>query len=204
MSVSFTDLSNDYNAGQYIKNCMNLLHVQNPCEEIIGIKNSFSQFLDTGLFQGVGGHFTASAFILDVKRSKVILTLHAKLNRWLQLGGHVEDGETIHEAALREGLEESGLRSLVPCGNLPIDMDAHEIPARGSEPKHFHFDSTFLFLTEEEDIEVTQESLDLRWVDLEQVSVISDESNLRRIVKRLKTLSHLDNRQLALMLTQGD
>ena len=33
-------------------------------------------------------HFTASAFVLDRNWSRVVLTLHKKLGKWLQLGGH--------------------------------------------------------------------------------------------------------------------
>ena len=59
----------------------------------------------------VPGHLTASAVVLDASRTSVLLTLHPRVGRWLQLGGHCEDGDTtIAGAALREATEESGHR----------------------------------------------------------------------------------------------
>ena len=36
------------------------------------------------------GHVTASAFVLSPDFTSVLLTHHAKLDRWLQLGGHCD------------------------------------------------------------------------------------------------------------------
>ena len=50
----------------------------------------------------VPGHITASALVLDHTRTKALLTLHPRLGRWVQLGGHCEDVDTdIRAAALR-------------------------------------------------------------------------------------------------------
>ena len=39
------------------------------------------------------GHFTASAMLLNKKRTQVLMMHHTKLNKWFQLGGHC-DGDT--------------------------------------------------------------------------------------------------------------
>ena len=49
------------------------------------------------------GHVTASAVVIRSTDSAVLLTLHPKYGRWLQLGGHMEPGElSARAAALRE------------------------------------------------------------------------------------------------------
>lgn len=59
---------------------------------------------------GPPAHFTASCLVIDAAGERVLLTLHAKVGRWLQFGGHIEDGDAgIADAALREAVEESGL-----------------------------------------------------------------------------------------------
>src|SRR5690606_34126770 len=58
------------------------------------------------------GHFTASSWIVNKRRTHALLTLHKKLNRWLQLGGHADGNENLLEVALGEAREESGLSSL--------------------------------------------------------------------------------------------
>ncbi|HVE70511.1 MAG TPA: NUDIX domain-containing protein [Thermoanaerobaculia bacterium] len=63
---------------------------------------------------------------------------HLRMDRWLQMGGHVEGEELPEAAALREGAEESGLddRELAP--HAVFDLDIHGIPAAKGEPDHEH------------------------------------------------------------------
>ena len=65
------------------------------------------------------GHITASALVLDHTGTETLLTLHPRLGRWVQLGGHCEDGDAdIAAAALREAGEESGIDGLT-IGAMP-------------------------------------------------------------------------------------
>jgi hypothetical protein len=67
----------------------------------------------------VPGHITASALVLDHTGTETLLTLHPRLGRWVQLGGHCEDGDAdIAAAALREAGEESGIDGLT-IGAMP-------------------------------------------------------------------------------------
>ncbi|MFK7872186.1 MAG: NUDIX hydrolase [Oligoflexales bacterium] len=165
------------------------------------IYSAFEEFLQTGQYNGLGGHFTASAVILDERREKMVLTLHAKLGRWLQLGGHVETGESLPEAAYREGIEESGMKVLDKCGSRPFDLDFHMIPERKGEAEHYHFDVTYLFFaSRSSSLEISDESLDLKWFSLSEVLKVSSETNLHRIVHQLRRFSDLDNCEFALKL----
>ena len=90
------------------------------------------------------GHITGSAWVLDFHRTHTLLTHHAKLDKWLQLGGHSDGDPDTLEVALREVREESGLVEVRPISEAIFDVDAHLIPARGAEPEHIHYDIRFL------------------------------------------------------------
>src|SRR6478672_9033967 len=68
--------------------------------------------LDPFVRERLAGHFTASAWLVSDDGTRVLLTHHRKLDRWLQLGGHADGDRDLGRAALREAMEESGLRGL--------------------------------------------------------------------------------------------
>ena len=128
----------------------------------------------------LAGHITASAWVLSPCQSATLLTHHRKLDRWLQLGGHIENESNIQEAALREAREESGIHQIVQLQELIFDIDIHLIPARKSVAEHYHYDIRFLFMAEKTSFVVSEESKELAWVELAKVSdLVSDDSMLR-------------------------
>jgi 8-oxo-dGTP pyrophosphatase MutT (NUDIX family) len=149
----------------------------------------------------IEGHITGSALVTDPKGQHVLLTLHAKLNKWLQLGGHVDGSSDIPNAALREAQEESGrseveffpyeelLGLAVPSRPLPFDLDIHLIPARKQDPAHFHFDVRFLCrLDPALPFVVSEESHDLRWLSLSDAQTLTDERSMQRQFFKLQAL----------------
>lgn len=131
------------------------------------------------------GHVTGSAWIVNRSRTRCLLTHHRKLERWLQLGGHADGQTDIFEVAMREAVEESGLTSLRTASTAIFDCDVHPIPARRTEPRHFHYDVRFLLEADDaEPLVVSEESKELAWVALDDVAGLeSDESVMRMVAK---------------------
>ncbi len=127
------------------------------------------------------GHITGSAWLLDMTGSKVLLTHHRKLGKWLQLGGHTDGDPDVLAVALREATEESGLHDIRALSDDIFDLDVHHIPAHGDTPPHDHYDIRFLLqATTDAPISISDESLDLRWFTHDEVPHIdTDESVLR-------------------------
>ena len=133
----------------------------------------------------VPGHLTASAWIVDRSRRWTLLTHHHKLDRWLQLGGHVDGNPDLLAAALREGQDESGLTRLAPASREIFDVDRHAIPARGAEPEHWHYDVRFLIEGDrDEPLRISNESKNLAWVELSRVAELNPSESLARMVRK--------------------
>jgi 8-oxo-dGTP pyrophosphatase MutT (NUDIX family) len=138
------------------------------------------------------GHVTGSAWIIDRAQSQVLLTHHANLDRWMQLGGHVEDDPSIESAALREAQEESGLSSIVLATGQIFDLDIHEIPQSPKAAAHLHYDVRFLFNADPtEPLQISSESKNLKWVLIDEVSTLTSERSVLRMVEKTKALHGL-------------
>jgi 8-oxo-dGTP pyrophosphatase MutT (NUDIX family) len=135
------------------------------------------------------GHLTGSAITVSADGTSVLLLHHRKLDRWLQPGGHGEPGETTGEAvALREAFEESGIAGLAlhPGAPRPLDVDVHDIPARGSEPAHEHLDLRYLVVAPagaavSPDLAELHE---IRWVPWDDVDALGPDHGLRRALAK--------------------
>jgi 8-oxo-dGTP pyrophosphatase MutT (NUDIX family) len=134
------------------------------------------------------GHITGSAWITDESLSRVILVHHAKLNKWLQPGGHADGDKNILNVAWREAVEETGIQQFKLLTNLIFDIDIHTIPAHNNFPEHLHYDIRFAFQASRQSlIKVSSESHDVQWIPLDQVPLLSQNnaSILRMIQKTI-------------------
>jgi 8-oxo-dGTP pyrophosphatase MutT (NUDIX family) len=140
-----------------------------------------------------GAHLTGSAVIVCASGERVLLLHHRKLHRWLQPGGHGDPGEASGEAiALREAHEETGIAGLAlhPTAARPLDVDVHEIPARGGEPAHQHLDLRYLVLAPPgaETALRPEGASDLRWFTWEEAAALDLDAGLRRAMGKARDL----------------
>lgn len=138
-----------------------------------------------------GAHFTGSALVVDPDGGRACLVHHGKLDRWLQPGGHADeaDGGSMEATALREAREETGLSvHLHPAAPRPLDVDAHRIPARASEPEHRHLDVRFLVVAEDPEALAhdPHESHGARWMGWDEALALADEPALRRLLLKAR------------------
>jgi len=131
----------------------------------------------------VPGHITASALVLDDTGGRVLLTLHPRLGRWVQLGGHCEDSDTdILGAALREATEESGVEGLRISPDLAA-INVHALTCSLGVPTR-HLDLQFVARAPAAaQIAISDESVDLRWWPIDGLPPGTDEA-LAHLVER--------------------
>jgi len=121
--------------------------------------------------EDVDRDFTASAYV--VRDGAVLMVRHSKLGTWLQPGGHIEDGETPDEAAVRETREETGF--VVEPRNTPdraFEHASEDLPTPFNvnlhriRDGHWHCDLAFRCRVVEDGTMTTADEHDgIAWID---------------------------------------
>ncbi len=137
-------------------------------------------------------HMTASAWIVNRDRTKVLMVYHRIYDSWSWTGGHADGEEDLLAVALREAREETGLRKVRAvseeiCSLEVLTVDGHE--KRGAYvPSHLHLNVSYLLeADEDEELRVCEEeNSGVKWFTLHDALAASTEPwFVERIYKKL-------------------
>ena len=136
------------------------------------------------------GHITGSGFLMNSDLTKLLMTHHKALDKWLQFGGHSDGDKNTMRVAARETMEESGIEDFVSLKDEIADIDVHPIPYNEKKkvPAHFHYDIRFIFTTDKEKYQVSDESIDLKWFTLEEFKKLEANETQQRFAKKWECL----------------
>lgn len=108
-------------------------------------------------------HLTVGCLVISPDGGHVLLTHHRRAREWFQFGGHLEVADrSLHDAAMRESREESGIASVNP-ERVIAQLDQH--PLSGDFGRcRAHLDVRFAAVVERCVTPVaSEESLDVAW-----------------------------------------
>lgn len=171
------------------ENLLQLLSEYSPSLEEVEAKSRIIEFIknNENCFERSlkSGHITASAWLLNTDGDKALLTHHAKLNKWFQLGGHCDGDSNVLEVAIKEAIEESGIQDIEPVIKSIFDIDAHLIPSNSKEDEHYHYDIRFLLkTTSNDDFKLSDESKELKWISMDISSLPTQERSVTRMFEK--------------------
>jgi len=138
------------------------------------------------------GHFTASAWVVNKEKTKILMIYHNIYKSWAWTGGH-SDGEGVPlKTAIREVKEETGIDNV---SVLKEDIFSLEIVCVNGHIKkgkyvssHVHLNLTFLLEADEKEMLKVKEDENsgVKWVNIEDVEKVSNEEWIRdNIYKKL-------------------
>ena len=98
--------------------------------------------------QNETAHFTASAWVVNPARDRVLMIYHNIYKSWSWTGGHADGERDLLSVSMREVREESGLTQVRPVSPAIysveiLTVDGHEKRGRYI-PSHLHLNCTYL------------------------------------------------------------
>ena len=145
---------------------------------------------DCLLRSDLSGHFTASAWIVNPARDRVLFCYHNIYRSWSWVGGHADGESDLAAVALKEACEETGVAGRLKEGLFSLEIltvDGHE--KRGVYvPCHLHYNLTYLVEADETaPLRVKEdENSGLRWFTFSEALKASTEPWMaERVYKKL-------------------
>ena len=138
------------------------------------IENNENAFLR----ENAVAHITASAWVVNKDRSKVLMVYHNIYNSWSWLGGHA-DGETdLLSVAVREVKEEAGISNVRPVSDEIFSLESLTVDGHVKRGKyvssHLHLNVTYLLEADSE------ESVSIKEDENSGVAWFSSEEALKK------------------------
>ena len=98
--------------------------------------------------KNVVAHVTASAWVVNKDRSKVLMVYHNIYNSWSWLGGHADGEIDLLSVAIREVKEESGISCVRPVSENIFSLESLTVDGHVKKGKyvssHLHLNVTYL------------------------------------------------------------
>lgn len=136
-------------------------------------------------------HFTASNWIVNKEKTKVLMIYHNIYKSWAWTGGHADGEEDLLSVALREAKEETSLQNLKVLSNgiyglQILTVDGH-IKKGKYVASHLHLDCCFLIEADENEVTKIKEDENsgVKWVNIEEAIKVTNEAKMIPIYEKL-------------------
>lgn len=126
-------------------------------------------------------HMTASAWVVNEDKTKVLMVYHHIYNSWSWLGGHADGEEDLLKVAIKEVKEESGLKQVSPVSTNIFSLEVLTVDGHIKHSQyvssHLHLNVTYLLEAKEKDKLVIKpdENSGVAWFPLEKAVEASTE-----------------------------
>lgn len=119
-------------------------------------------------------HMTASAWVVNKDRNKVVMVYHNIYDSWSWMGGHADGEEDLFAVAIKEVKEESGLNKIIPLSKDIFSLEVLTVDGHIKKGKyvssHLHLNITYLFEADEKEVLTIKEDENsgVEWFGLDE------------------------------------
>ena len=136
-------------------------------------------------------HLTSSGFIMNADLDKVLMVHHNIYQTWAWTGGHADGEVDLLKVAIKEAIEETGVRNIRPLTGTIASLDI--LPVWGHIKKgkyvatHLHLSVAYILIADEEDeVKVNEaENSGVMWIGIDELEKYSNEPQLIRVYHKL-------------------
>ena len=138
-------------------------------------------------------HVTASSWIVNKDKTKVLMVYHNIYNSWSWTGGHADGDEDLLHVALKEATEETGINHFkVLNDNKIYSLEVLTVEGHYKKNKyinsHLHLNVTYLLEANENDNLKAKldENKDVKWININDLkNEVSEEWMYNHIYSKL-------------------
>lgn len=160
-------------------------------------------------------HMTASAWVTNKKRDKILMVYHNLYDSWSWLGGHADGEEDLLEVAMREVREESGLKNLTPILREIYSLEVLTVEGHRKRGEyissHLHLNITYLLEADDkESLSIKpDENSGVAWFGLEKAVESSSEKWFRdhiysKLNEKLQKFPKYKSEEIISIVSQKD
>ncbi len=135
-------------------------------------------------------HFTASAWIVNQSRERVLFVYHKLYRSWSWVGGHADGCPDLLQVAEKEALEETGVRARA-LTEKPLSLEILRVDRHRKNgcyvPPHLHFNLSYLLAADEgAKLRIRpQENSGVRWFSFDEALAQCTEAHMIPIYQKL-------------------
>lgn len=136
-------------------------------------------------------HMTASSWIVNKDRTKVLMIFHNIYQSWAWTGGHADGEDNLRNVAIRETMEETGIKNIKPLQEDIFSLELLCVDGHVKRGKyvssHIHINVTYLLEADESEALAIKEDENsgVRWIDIDDAVQISNEKNMKVVYTKL-------------------
>ncbi len=137
------------------------------------------------------GHFTASAWIVNKEKTKVLMIYHNIYDSWGWTGGHADGEKDLFSVAIKEALEETGIETVYPISSDIFSLEILTVDGHVKRGKyvssHVHLNVTYLFEADDTlELRIKEdENSGVKWVNINEAVSLSSEKNMKIVYAKL-------------------